>query len=144
VSALTRLPLPPAPRRAYSIMMDPIRLKPAVELPVRRARPLAMGAALAILFAFGARNYVASMHHCPYASSRGMVRFDFASSPPGATVVREWDGRALCITPCEVTVEAEARMASYRFEIPGYEDRRLFVDMSGGNTHVEAVLRLSP
>jgi len=121
--------------------MDPVRLTPAVELPVRRARPLALGAALALLFAFGAQNYVSSIRHCPYAV-RPMVRIDFASDPAGATVVRDRDSRVMCVTPCAVGVEVTPRgVESFRFELLGHETRRVLVNLNGGDTEVEAVLR---
>jgi hypothetical protein len=120
--------------------MDPARLTPAVELPVRRARPLALGAALALLFAFGAQNYVSSIRHCPYAVRPG-VRIDFASDPPGATVVRDRDERPMCVAPCAVGLEATGGAESFRFELLGHETRRVLVNLGGGDTEVEAVLR---
>ncbi|SRR6266568_8687041 len=119
--------------------MDPARLRPAVELPVRRVRPLALGVAMVILFAFGARNYVTSMRRCPYAAHQ-MVRLALASDPPGATVFRVRDGRAMCVTPCAVGVEAERGLASFRFDLAGHESRALAVNLAGGDTRVEAVL----
>ena len=103
-----------------------------------------MGAALALLFAFGARNYVASLHSCPYAAVRNVVRLDFASEPPGATVIHERDGRTMCVTPCVVGVQGDAGKDNYRFELPGYEDRKVVVDMGGGNVQVVAVMQLAP
>ncbi len=140
MSAVTRVALPRVGRGAYSMTMDPLRLKPAVELPVRRGRPLALGAALALLFAFGARNYVASMHPCRYAAARPMVRLDLASEPPGATVVRERDRRTMCVTPCSVVLQAERGVAGFRFVRDGYADRHILVDMAGGDTQIETVL----
>src|SRR5262245_51019946 len=117
--------------------MDPVRLRPSVEPPIRRTRPLAMGVALALLFAFGARNYVASMHRCPYATAtpRTMVRLDLVTEPAGASVIRERDARTLCVTPCALGVEAEPAIVGYRFELPGYEIRRVAVNLAGGDTH---------
>jgi hypothetical protein len=120
--------------------MDPDRLKPAVELPIRRARPLAFGVAVALLFAFGARNYVSSMRRCPYAA-RPTVRLDLMSDPPGATVVREQDGRTLCVTPCVMGVESRPGLTGLRFLLPGHATRRVPVNLLGGDTQIEAVLQ---
>lgn len=119
--------------------MDPDRLRPAVELPIRRARSLAFGVAVALLSAFGASNYLATVHRCPY-SGRAAVRLDLVSDPPGASVVRENDGRMLCVTPCAVGVEPRAGVTALRFVKPGHAIRRVPVNLLGGDTQIEAVL----
>jgi hypothetical protein len=70
-----------------------------------------------------------------------MIRLDLVSEPAGATVIRERDGSALCVTPCALGMDAEAGTATYRFELPGYDVRRVPVNLSGGDTHVEAILQ---
>jgi hypothetical protein len=92
-----------------------------------------------MLFAFGARNYVESVRRCPHAAAQ-MIRLDLISDPPGATVVRERDGRPMCVTPCAVGIEAEHGSTAFRFKLDGRADRRVLVNMSGGDTRVEAVL----
>jgi len=82
------------------------------------------------------------MRHCPYARvAQQTVRLDLASDPPGATVVRERDGRRMCTTPCVVNVEAIPSLAIYRFELDGHESRRQAVNLAGGDSQVEVVLQ---
>ncbi len=84
------------------------------------------------------------MRRCPYAAAaRPIIRLDLASDPPNATVVRERDGRTMCVTPCAVGVQAEPGVTTYRFVLRGYESRRVPVNMAGGDTQVEAVLQPS-
>ncbi len=123
--------------------MDPLRLRPAVEMPVRRTRSLALGAAAALLLAFGARNYIASVGGCPFRTARH-IRLDLASDPPGATVVRERDGRTMCVTPCALGLAAEPGSTVFRFHLDGRQDREVAIRMSGGDTRVEAVLEPLP
>jgi hypothetical protein len=120
--------------------MEP-RLRPAVELPVRRVRPVALGAAVALLFAMGARNYIASTRRCPYAATHTMMRLELISDPPGATVIRVGDGRTMCVAPCAVGIAAEPGVTSFRFELPDFQERVVPVNLSGGDTRVETVLR---
>jgi hypothetical protein len=116
-------------------------LRPAVELPVRRGRPLALGAALAMLFAFGAHNYMTSLRARAIAPTERTASLTFATQPAGALVVRERDGHALCRTPCSVDM-AVGRwgVSGFRFELPGYDETRVLVNLAGGDTRVEAVL----
>jgi hypothetical protein len=120
--------------------MDPSRLRPAVEIPIRRVRPVAAGAALAVLFSLGAYNYLISMRpmlHPP----RGGVALTFATEPSGAEVVRETSGEVVCRTPCSVEVQpGRFGIATYRLERPFYASQRVMVDLRGGDTRVEAVL----
>jgi hypothetical protein len=120
--------------------MDPSRLRPEVELPVRRTRPLALGAGVALLFALGARNYVASVRPEPRAADHEIVRLELISDPPGATVERVRDRHVMCVAPCAVGVEAEPGVSGFRFALAGHHDRTVLVNLSGGDTRVETVL----
>jgi hypothetical protein len=122
--------------------MDPVRFKPAVELPVRRTRPLALGAALALLFIFGIRSSLERTGGGFAASRPGpIVRLDLASEPSGATVVRERDDRPMCVTPCALGLPADTAVTAFRFMLPGHADRRVLIDLGGGDTQVEVVLQ---
>jgi hypothetical protein len=120
--------------------MDPV-LRPAVELPVRRGRPVALGAVLAILFACGAHNYMLAVRARGWAAAGRTVSLTFATQPTGALVVRERDGHTLCRTPCSVDMEVGRwGVSGFRFTMPGYDENRVLVNLAGGDTRVEAVL----
>jgi hypothetical protein len=117
--------------------MDTPRLRPSVELPLRRGRLQLAGVAglgLALLVSTGARTYLAGARH------HAIVRLDFVSEPSGATVVREIDHRPLCVTPCSVGVEASPSSAAFRYTLDGFVDTYVRVNLAGGDTHVEALL----
>jgi hypothetical protein len=118
------------------------RLKPEVELPARRVRPVCMGAAMSILFALGARNYVASTMTDVHAPS--VMRLELVSDPPGATVTRISDGKTMCVTPCAVGIQEEPGRAELRFKRAGYFDRTVTVNLLGGDTRAEVVLERQP
>jgi hypothetical protein len=122
--------------------MEPRPLRPAVEMPVRRGRPAAVGAALALLFSLGAYNYMASTRgYCPYAGVGRSVELTFTSQPEGADVVRERDGVLVCRTPCRVDLEAaRPGVIGFRISLVGYEDRRVLVDLRGGDTRIDVLL----
>lgn len=121
--------------------MEPLRLRPAVEIPIRRVRPVAAGAALAVLFSLGAYNYLISMRPMLQRPPRGGVALTFTTEPSGAEVVRETSGEVICRTPCSVEVQpGRFGIATYRLERPGYASQRVMVDLRGGDTRVEAVL----
>jgi hypothetical protein len=119
--------------------MDP-RLRPAVELPVRRIRPAVSAVVIVFLFGIGAQSYFASMRRGACAR-RPMMKLELISDPPGATVVRVGDGRTMCVAPCAVGIQAEPGVTSFRFELPDFQERIVPVNLSGGDTRVEAVLR---
>jgi hypothetical protein len=117
--------------------MEP-RLTRSVEIPERRGRPLLAAATIAVLFATGAHNYMMTARA---RDATRAVELSFATSPPGADVVRERDGEILCRTPCMVVQEiGRFGVAGYRFSLDGYASRRVLVNLAGGDTHVEAVL----
>src|SRR5262245_2008504 len=116
--------------------MEP-RLIRSVEPPTRSNRPLVVASVLAVLFAIGAHNYMLSMARV----RRSQVELSFATAPPGAEVVRERDGEVLCRTPCRVVHEVgRFGVVGFRFAADGYEDRKVLVNLRGGDTRVEAVL----
>jgi hypothetical protein len=121
--------------------MEPL-LRPAVEMPVRRGRPAAMGAALALLFSLGAYNYMATTRaRCPYAGAARSVELTFTSRPAGADVVRERDDVLVCRTPCRVDLDVNRiGVTGFRLTRDGYEDRRVLVDLRGGDTRVDVLL----
>ncbi len=112
-------------------------------MPVRRGRPAAIGATLALLFSLGAYNYMASTRgSCPYRGAGRTVELTFTSEPAGAEVVRERDGASLCQTPCRVGAPiGRYGVAGYRMVRPGFEDQRVLVDLRGGDTIVRAALQ---
>jgi len=117
--------------------MEPL-LTRSVEIPERRGRPLLAAAAIAVLFATGAHNYMMTART---RSATRTVELSFATSPPGAYVVRERDGEILCRTPCMVVHEVgRFGVTGFRFRLDGYDDRRVLVNLAGGDAHVEAVL----
>src|SRR5262245_5776521 len=118
--------------------MEP-RLTRSVELPARRNRPLILASMLAVLFAVGAHNYMLSSARLRARS----VELSFTSAPPGAEVVRERDDEVLCRTPCRVIHEVgRFGVTGFRFVRAGYEDRKVLVNLRGGDTRIEAVLNL--
>jgi hypothetical protein len=117
--------------------MEP-RLTRSVEIPERRGRPLLAAAAIALLFACGAHNYMMTARA---RSAARAVEVAFATSPAGAEVVRERDGEVLCRTPCLVVHEVGRwGVTGFRFQLDGHDDRRVLVNLAGGDTRVEAVL----
>jgi hypothetical protein len=117
--------------------MEP-RLTRSVEIPERRGRPLLAAAAIAVLFATGAHNYMMTARA---RDATRAVQLSFATSPPGADVIRERDGALLCRTPCMVVHEVgRFGVTGFRFRLDGHDDRRVLVNLAGGDTHVEAVL----
>src|SRR5262249_49384830 len=120
--------------------MDPSRLRPEVVVPARRTRPLALGGGLACLSASGARTYIASEPFRFRCGVHEMLRLELVSDPPGATVERLRDHHTVCVTPCAVGIEAEPGVSGFRFALAGHHDRTVLVNMSGGDTRVEAVL----
>jgi hypothetical protein len=111
-------------------------------MPVRRGRPAAVGAALALLFSLGAYNYMASTRSsCPYARPGRTAELTFTSEPASADVVRERDGVLVCRTPCRVDLDVTRwGVTSFRLSRPGFEDRRVTVDLRGGDTRVDVLL----
>lgn len=143
MSHVTRVALFSATRTPYSLVMDPHRLHPEVEIPAKRARPAAIGAVLAMLFSLGAYNYMASTRaHAALTSVRRGVKLTFMTEPQDADVVRERDGAILCRTPCTLETDmGRWGIAGYRLARPGFEDQRVLVDLRGGDTRVEAALQ---
>ena len=120
--------------------MEP-RLTRSVEFPERRGRPLLAAAAIAVLFACGAPTYMMTVK--ARCATRA-VELAFATSPAGAEVVRERDGAVLCRTPCLVVHQVgRFGVTGFRFHLDGHEDRRVLVNLGGGDTRVEAVLQPS-
>ena len=141
--------------RIILIHMEPARLTPAVILPDRRGRRLAVGAALALMVAGGASTYVGTVYtpdlaSAADASSRGFViagapidqsvRLQFESDPPAASVVRMSDGATICVTPCEWTQVANQPIEVFQLERVGFDPRQLAVRLDGGDTLVRASL----
>jgi hypothetical protein len=134
--------------------MGPERLRPEVELPARRVRPVCLGAAMSIVFALGARNIVESTMMPPaaavavatsttmpvaVAAPPPMLRVALDSHPARAQVFV--DGRSQCQTPCSLNLEARPGAAQVTFVRPGYAPAHLSVNRLGGDTRAEVVLR---
>jgi hypothetical protein len=134
--------------------MEQARLSPAVILPDRRGRRLAVGAALALMVAGGASTYVgtvyppravvitdASSHERGTAGTGdSTVRVTFETDPGGAEVLHAGDHSVLCLTPCELFETTSSPSAEYVLQRPGYDSRDLAVRLDGGDTLVRASL----